>query len=181
MDSSNINRSGIYEIRNTVSGVRYVGSASNLRVRFKYHRWSLRRGKHTNSRLQQSFNKHGMEVFSFVVLAFLERRMQLYTEQKLLDQCFSSGEDIYNFSRNARAPMLGIPMKAETKEKLSLSKKGKSNGLEGRKYSPEHCANIAAGLRGKKLSPEHKAKLAAAKRGSRGNNTGHFWALRAAR
>jgi hypothetical protein len=45
---------GIYEIRNTQSGVRYIGSAARIPVRLNQHRAMLVRGKHHSIALQRA-------------------------------------------------------------------------------------------------------------------------------
>jgi len=58
-------KSGIYQIKNTVNGKRYIGSAVNIKMRFQEHKKSLKKG--TNSkRLQHSWNKHGADSFGRV-------------------------------------------------------------------------------------------------------------------
>ena len=60
---------GIYQIRNTVSGLIYVGQTrEGFWKRFNFHRWKLRTNNHDNKWLQASFNKYGEDVFEFSVL-----------------------------------------------------------------------------------------------------------------
>ena len=56
---------GIYEIINTTTGRRYIGSSINLRCRWYSHSHMLRKGKHGNPILQSSWNKHGESAFVF--------------------------------------------------------------------------------------------------------------------
>lgn len=56
--------SGIYEIVNLVNKKRYVGSAINLRVRWRQHRSALIRGDHANTLLRRAWNKHGEANFA---------------------------------------------------------------------------------------------------------------------
>jgi group I intron endonuclease len=60
--------SGIYRIRNTVTGEEYIGSSTNLERRRGSHFCLLRAGTHKNTRLQKSFRKHGEQSFLFAVL-----------------------------------------------------------------------------------------------------------------
>ena len=57
--------SGIYEIVNTVTGKRYVGSAVNLEKRELSHFSGLRRGDHRKAHFQHSFDKYGESAFEF--------------------------------------------------------------------------------------------------------------------
>jgi len=60
----------------------------------------------------------------------------------------------------------GIAMRDETKGKLSVYFKGRSNSaLVGRKYSADHVEKMAVAKRGTKLSQETKNKISAAMKG----------------
>ncbi len=58
---------GIYKATNRVTNKVYVGSAKNLARRIAYHKGCLRRGKHVNKHLQNSWNKYG-DVFTWEVI-----------------------------------------------------------------------------------------------------------------
>jgi hypothetical protein len=59
---------GIYEIRNTITGECYIGSAHSILRRWAQHRASLNNGGHYNHRLQQAWDTYGAETFAFGVL-----------------------------------------------------------------------------------------------------------------
>ena len=61
------------------------------------------------------------------------------------------------------AKLRGIARSKEFGAKISATKKGKSNGLEGRPCSPEKAAKISAAQKGKPrfISPEHRAAMVA--------------------
>jgi excinuclease UvrABC nuclease subunit len=48
------NASGVYQILCVPTGKVYVGSASNLRIRWREHRWALNRGTHHSEYLQRA-------------------------------------------------------------------------------------------------------------------------------
>ena len=56
---------GIYAIKNLVTGRIYIGQAVNTKKRVIGHRSLLRANCHSNSYLQNSWNKHGEENFLF--------------------------------------------------------------------------------------------------------------------
>ena len=60
--------SGIYKIQNIVTGFIYIGCSLFIEKRFKQHINKLRKGNHQNRHLQNSFNKHGIDNFTFEVL-----------------------------------------------------------------------------------------------------------------
>jgi group I intron endonuclease len=110
---------GVYEIRNTVCGRRYLGSSSMLRRRIDAHKYELRHGKHPNVRLQRAWNRDGEAAFQFTLLARLETDEALPTEQRMLDQARASGEVIYNFAPHADAPMRGRKASPESRALMS--------------------------------------------------------------
>lgn len=60
--------SGIYCIENTQTGKRYIGQSKDIISRLNRHRNELKRGKHRNVLLQNSFNKYGLLFFKFYIL-----------------------------------------------------------------------------------------------------------------
>lgn len=124
---------GVYEIRNVLSGRRYIGSSSTgLRRRIDAHKFCLRHNKHGNIRLQRAWNRDGEAAFQFILLAQLEKDEALPAEQRLLDEANASGEVLYNFGKVAGAASLGL------------------------KASPEARANMAAAQVRRNLDPEQR-------------------------
>ena len=79
--------SGIYQIRNLVNDKVYVGQTKNFVYRRSRHFRSLQDGIHYNKYLQRSFNKHGLNNFSFEVLercaeGLLNERERYWIEEK---------------------------------------------------------------------------------------------------
>lgn len=62
------NNCGIYCIKNNVTGMAYVGQTISFERRFCEHEKTLERGIHKNIHLQNSWNIHGKNSFSFCVL-----------------------------------------------------------------------------------------------------------------
>src|SRR5437879_798212 len=59
---------GIYQIFNTVNQKRYIGYATNLKLRCKCHRVELRAGEHKNPHLQGAWDLYGEQSFEFSIL-----------------------------------------------------------------------------------------------------------------
>lgn len=123
--------SGIYRIRNSVTGDQYVGSSSEIEFRFGRHRYDLERNQHINPKLQNAWNKYGAENFVFEVIELCDRSSLLVCEQTYLDD-----RPTYNIAVHADRPpsRLGIRRQHsdETKQKISRSKLGHEVTSEAR-------------------------------------------------
>ena len=86
MNLAHLNRSGIYQIANEVTGKFYVGSAVNIRRRWNLHLLHLRRGTHRNRKLQASFAKHGESAFQVSPLEFCDVDVLLAREQHWMNR-----------------------------------------------------------------------------------------------
>lgn len=113
---------GIYAIRHTVSGKRYVGSAVNFAQRWRVHRCLLRKGSHHSPYLQAAWNKHGGDSFVFEKLLVCSQENLLMYEQLLID-----GMDTFNRANgyNARplaSSSLGVKASDETRAKIRAAR-----------------------------------------------------------
>ncbi len=162
--------SGVYEILNTVTGRRYIGSAVCLSAREKQHFSALRRNKHHNIKLQQSFFKHGASAFKFLPILTCSKRMLFFYEQQLLDKVSPE----YNLSPTAGTP-LGVKHSAASRANMSAAHKGRgqtravlqkmSDTLRGRAMPLAQRDKIRAAHLGKKMSPSAVEKSARARKG----------------
>lgn len=123
--------SGIYKITNTINNKIYIGSAVDLCQRWSDHKSFLRKQKHQNKYLQQSFNKHGQDAFIFTVLMYCDKKDLLFFEQRFIDFYFDNCKTCYNISPTAGST-LGKITSTETKKKLSLAKLGNTNAVGGK-------------------------------------------------
>jgi len=125
---------GVDQIKNTLNGYSYVGSAANLRKRCLQHVWELNKQKHSNPYLQKVWNKYGTSVFEFYVLEELtDRDLLLTREQFFLDILIPE----YNVCPTAGSSKGRVPT-TEHREKLRQANKGKP-------HSAERIANIRKG------------------------------------
>ena len=108
------NKSGIYCIHNTVNDKRYIGSSKNLLHRLYTHRAYLRKNRHVNSKLQNSWNKHGEEAFRCYVLEFCEPKILLEREQFYIDEL----KPWYNITTKVQK----LKMSDESRLKMSESR-----------------------------------------------------------
>jgi len=143
--------SGIYQIKNTLNGKCYIGSAVDIQRRWRDHLSALRRGQHCNGHLQRSFEKYSEDAFMFAVLEQVEDTSQLIIrEQHYLDTL----KPEYNISPTAGSS-LGVRRTEETRQKVSESKTGERN--------PSY---------GKHPSAATRTKQSAAQAGERNHNYG---------
>lgn len=77
-------RSGIYSIKNKVSGKVYVGSATNLAKRFGEHRDMLCEKKHPNKYLQPAWSRYKEHNFTFNIEYFCKEDNLLAQEKRFI-------------------------------------------------------------------------------------------------
>ena len=142
-------KSGIYRIKNIITNDCYVGSSINIEKRWREHQRALKRNKHRNPKLQNAYNKYGVDSFKYEIFEICPVEFLLEREQERLD----SGAFSYNICMVA-GNTAGRKASDETKAKLSAAKKGE-------KHSDETKAKICASNKGKKRSAETKAKISA--------------------
>lgn len=171
-------QSGIYKITNTVNGKVYVGSAVNIKRRWRDHKIKLSALKHENSQLQRSWVRHGEGAFDFSVIEVVDDKSDLLTrEQAWIDSICSDKKKTYNMCPVA-GNCLGRKFSDETKRKLSASLKGKARAPEavqkakesnaGFKHSDETRARLS--MIAKSRTPEHLAKIALAAKGHKASD-----------
>lgn len=140
--------SGIYEIYNKVTGVRYIGSTLNFKRRWLQHRSKLNRNKHTNLYLQNSWNKHGEQNFEFKIYQFVEPvqdSLDLYEQSAINSAVLSNLYNVRIVSRNNK----GLNHSQETKEKIR-------NSHIGTRHSEETKRKISEAMKGRKMTLGYK-------------------------
>lgn len=115
-----IAKSGIYQIRNTESGKRYIGSAKCFKVRWSRHLSVLAAGKHHSQHLQRAWDLYGKDVFEFEILLVCDHDNCLYFEQRAID----SFHPEYNINPTA-ASRLGAKSTEEHRRRISAAHTGK--------------------------------------------------------
>lgn len=138
---------GIYQIRNTVSGLVYIGQTrESFAKRYTLHRCKLRNNQHDNAWLQASYNKYGEDVFEFSVLIAVDDPETLDDlERTAIAEARKQGHCCNIADGGGGAP--GVPLSPERRRELGeLNKKLNT---------------------GKKASDETKAKMSAVRLGKR--------------
>jgi group I intron endonuclease len=150
--------SGVYCIRNTVSGRRYVGQALRFSERQYEHFKALRSGKHHCGYLQNAHRKYGHGAFEFVILERCVPAVLTEREQYWMDY-YRARCGIYN-SAPAAGSTRGYKFTEEQRQKLRASHIG-----EVKVYSIEGLERKAESLRHRSRQPWFRAKLSAALKG----------------
>lgn len=127
-------KSGIYQIKNLISGAIYVGSASRFKKRWNDHRRSLTKGVHHTKYLQNSYSKHNVEVgndnmFVFSVLEVMEKSSKeerLIREEWWIQKLIADGIELYNSNLEpTNEPKLSVgPTKGKRNSRATEFKPG---------------------------------------------------------
>jgi len=147
--------SGIYKITSLSHPERfYVGSASNIKLRWKKHRNDLKCGSHHSIKLQRHYNKYGENDLVYSIITICSVSELLMKEQFYID----SEDPYFNYSKVAGSPMKGMKHSKETLVKIGMAWKG-------RKHTPETKLKMAESATGKHPTEETRKKLSLAKKG----------------
>jgi group I intron endonuclease len=155
-----LNKSGIYAIRNVVNGKVYVGKTSQpFHSRWRTHRRLLQSGRHDNRHLQSSWLKYGGSSFEFSILEEIPRDQPLMIGQResYWATILKASDRVYGYNLEVVVPD-GHTISEETRERQRAAHLGK-------KQSPEAIAKTAAAHRGMKRSSETRARLRQANTG----------------
>lgn len=151
--------SGIYIITNIGNGHKYIGSAINIKNRFKRHKKDLRHNRHHSQYLQRAWNRYGPENFKFEVLEPVNIPLHLIaTEQVYLDYF----KPEYNISKIAGS-CLGIKRSVESKLKMR-------NSALGRRHTDSAKEKCRLSSANRRHSEETKSKMSASRRNKRSVN-----------
>ena len=145
---------GLYRITNTLNEKFYIGSSCNIERRWRDgHVNKLRKNKHNNKYLQNSWNKNGENTFAVDVVKICPRKDLLVEEQKELDKWVGKNE-CYNLSKIASHPVApGEHRSEEVKRKISIAQKGIP------KWTEEQKKKMSIDRLGNKHTPETIVKF----------------------
>ena len=156
VENCNKNKAGIYAIKSKRCERIYIGSTKRFRKRYLEHLQSLRRNKHSSSKLQRFYSKYGESELSFEVIEICDVSMLSQREQYWLDS-LDSYEKGFNCNPISGG-LIGLKRTKEWIEKISQSKKGK-------KFSDEHRKNLS--IAGKKRRDDIVSYLPKNQKGSK--------------
>lgn len=116
---------GVYKITNKVNNKIYIGSSVNVYTRWRNHIYELNNNKHSNNYLQNAWNKYGFNNFEFKIIEKCNKDNVRYREQYYINLFNCCDRDIgYNIMPKVDMTELS----EETKNKISISNKGKHIG-----------------------------------------------------
>lgn len=144
-----IGKSGIYRIRNLINNKFYIGSAINLNKRKNQHFHYLRKNKHHNKPLQNSFNKYDEKSFIFEVMCYCYKEDLVTNEQFYIDKY----KPQYNICKIAGSS-LGRKPTEETIIKMKIS-----HSKRNCKHSKETKFKISLSNKGKIISSKQKEDI----------------------
>jgi len=154
--------SGIYKIVNKIDGKYYVGSSKHIqgrRGRWNRHEQMLRRNRHSNAHLQNSWNKYGSESFEFIIVEQVPVGKLLIVEQKYLDIAKSEPNRCYNLSFIADRPEMTDLIIEKMKKTFSKNYKKENHPNFGKHLSQDTKNKIGKSNSGKIRSMETKIKI----------------------
>ncbi len=162
---------GIYQILNIVTGKCYIGSAIDIKQRWRGHKSGLRRGTSKNIKLQNTWNKHGEQAFEFNIIEIIDvDKEELYKREQYYIDFFDSVKNGYNLSP-AAGSNAGYKHSKETRHNMKLAKAGQHDGEKNPFYGKHHSEETRKLLSeintGKTHSEETKAKISAISLGQR--------------
>lgn len=133
---------GVYCIKNILTGKVYIGSSKDITWRLYQHFWLLENNTHCNIHLQRAYNK-SKDFFVSGIVEECAIKDLISVEQKWIDY-------YYDFSYNIRKVAesnIGIKMPIGTGLKIA-------NANRGKKRTKEQCERISASKKGIKMTQD---------------------------
>ena len=118
---------GIYKIINTVNNKIYIGQTNDISARWYNHIYELNGNKHPNAHLQNAWNRYGEDKFVFEIMYECDDNDDLNKIEKESILQYNSNNDLYGYNLTSGGE--GYRLKQETKDKLSISKRGQKASL----------------------------------------------------
>jgi len=155
---------GIYQIQSKIKPEKiYIGSSVNILSRWRRHLCDLNLNRHSNSKLQNHYNKYGKMDFIFSIIAECNREDLLTLEQSLLD----IKDPWFNIMKIVDRP-LGVKRSKEFCEGISNRQRGKKR----LPFSKEWREKISIGNKYKIVTQETRDKLSKLHKGREPWNKG---------
>lgn len=138
---------GIYKIQNKINNKLYIGSSKDIKKRFLAHTSLLKSKKHHSIHLQNAFNKHGIENFTFEILEECLLENLLQTEQFYMNSLLKANEYVtgisaYFIDNGYNICPYSIKGFTGKQSKYSILKQLKSRGVYDEIYRIDKNGNV---------------------------------------
>lgn len=134
---------GIYEIRNTITGMFYLGRTIDWSSRKRRHLCDLRASRHANPRLQKSWSARSESDFELNLIWPEAKENLEELESFLLEELFDSGK-LYNAHKNSVGGFLGQKHSEETKRKWAIARRGRAMSEQAKHRQADSRRNSEA-------------------------------------
>ena len=91
---------GVYQIRNKITGERYIGSSKNIERRWQQHKWPSKWQEENKKLLYKKFQEYGIENFDFSILEIVEEVMLKQKEQEWINQLKPEYNRIFAYGKD---------------------------------------------------------------------------------
>lgn len=115
---------GIYYIKCLLSNKLYIGSSLNINRRLSAHKTALNKNRHSNSYLQNSWNKHGSKNFQFGIFEIC-RMEELLSKENIYIEQYKTLNATCGFNLVVAERKDNLYCNKDYIYKLSMAKKGK--------------------------------------------------------
>lgn len=179
---------GIYCIECIETNTKYIGQTyENFYRRWIFHKWNLKNNHHSNTYLQNAWNKYGENNFKFYPIESFELSQKDTITKEKLDELeeyyirkfntFENGFNLTTGGEKCKMSPLSDVAKRKIGEKNKINMLGKKHSDETRKLMSEshkgyikseiHRENLSKSLTGLVRSEEQKEKCRIANQGSK--------------
>ncbi|RLF58281.1 MAG: hypothetical protein DRN27_05815 [Thermoplasmata archaeon] len=141
----------IYRITNKITNDFYIGSAINFKNRKWSHVSSLRKNKHKNQFIQNSWNKYGENAFIFEIVEVVDKKENLIIQEQYWMDTLSP---TFNLAKVAGSP-LGVKHTEKSRKNMSLAHIGLTEEERGHK---EDCNCPICNPQSGENSPRYKPR-----------------------
>lgn len=162
---------GVYKIQNKINNKIYIGSAVDIKKRWRDHKWYLKNNIHHNSHLQSSWNKYGANSFYFSIELECSIENLLIKEKEFMLK-YNTFDNNYGYNVNDPEHIfLNRKHSIKTKQLLSSQKIGDKNPMYGKCGIKHHNFN-------KNMSFETKNKISKNRKGITNGEKHHMSKLK---
>lgn len=122
---------GIYKITCIDNNKVYIGSSSNIKLRWYRHKSNLKNNR-SNPNLQQSYNKYGINSLTFEIIEECTVTDLIEREQFYATKYKNDGIKLFNIGEFTENPTRGIKLSKERIDNLKEKLKGLKNPSYGK-------------------------------------------------